>query len=454
MFVMLFAAGCSGAAEPAANGTFVYPPWKHTWGVVRARPFHLRLFLGDKTHFDEPQGLACARLDNWDDPSTSGDDDELTVYGVNSGENCVIYNRSMFALGIYGLEGGQERFDRPWGIAADRKGNVYVADRGNARVVRLLNPGRELRVVGIIGGPGEEPGEFLDPRGVALLVDGRLLVADAGLGRVTVFDDSGRVVSLWAGLAAPVAVAAVGPGEADCYFPRDAFAVVIDSLNRRVQKFTLDGTLLRQSDASTWGAPLTPDLTFLALDYHNQVLITDRNNGCIHKLDRDLNYLARFGERGTGDYEFDEPRGIAIYRRFGQLFIAEREGAQYLWVGVDVAKFAAKMASDSVGRDLYVDFFLTEPATVTLELTDSYGRFIARLLENRRYPSGQNHIAWGMTIPRQLPDGSPLPSLPPPYRPGERLPDGRYLVRASFRAVYSSRGVFTKQDEAGFELRW
>jgi hypothetical protein len=31
-----------------------------------------------------------------------------------------------------------------------------------------------------------------------------------------------------------------------------------------------------------------------------------------------------------------EPRGIAIWKRFGQVFIAEKKGAQYFWIGTDL----------------------------------------------------------------------------------------------------------------------
>ncbi len=78
------------------NTSYIYPPWRHTWGVVRATPFKLRLFLGNKTKFNDPQGLACVRLLSWEDTPPTADDAEITVYGVHSGHNCIVYHRSMY----------------------------------------------------------------------------------------------------------------------------------------------------------------------------------------------------------------------------------------------------------------------------------------------------------------------------------------------------------------------
>lgn len=448
--LMLLSAGCGSAEE--RGSTFLYPPYAHTWGVVRAKPFHLRLFLGSKVQFDDPQGLACARLDSWEDSTRTDDDDEVTVYGVNSGANCIIYNRSMFALDVYGLEAGDEKLNRPWGIAADASGRVYVVDRGNSRLLRLQNSGRRLRFERVIGSIGDGAGEFIDPRGVALVPDGRVFVADAALNRITVFDDAGLVVKSWGGLLSPDGIAAVGPGERDAFYPGAGFVVVIDSVNSRVSKFSLEGALLARASAVNWNLRLTPQLGWCAIDYHNQILITDRSNGSIHKLDRDLNYIASFGEPGREEYQFDQPRGIALYRRFGQVFVAEREGAQYLWVGADVDGFAAEVKEDSVRSDLVVRFRATEPTLVDLSLYDRTGRFVVKFLSGRRYPAGTSLVYWNLTIPAAQADGTPVVNLPGAFSPGKRIPVGEYQLRATFRATYSSRESFSFVKELRFKV--
>jgi hypothetical protein len=74
------------------------------------------------------------------------------------------------------------------------------------------------------------------------------------------------------------------------------------------------------------------------VDYYHNVYVTDRDSHCILKYDRMLEYIAPFGTKGRDDNQFIEPRGIAIWKRFGQVFIAEKGGAQYYWVGNGLKK--------------------------------------------------------------------------------------------------------------------
>jgi len=484
---LLVLINCQDGTFAESNTSYIYPPWKHTWGVRRATPFKLRLFAGNKTKFNNPQGLACVRMLVWEDTTTIGDDDEVTVYGVNSGDNCIIYNRSMFSLGIYGLDEDHEKMNRPWGIAADANGFVYVVDRGNARVLHLFNPGKGLEFRSVIGGPGDGEGQFIDPCGITLDNNRHIYVTDVALGRVTVFDASGEVLDTWNGLIEPDGIAAIGPDERWTFYRNDAFVIVVDSLHQRLRKYSMEGELLAEfsiekhipklRDSTKQGNPsrhsresgndkegfsyLHGDRTeklkniyfgYAVIDYHSQILVTDRNNGCLHKFDRNLQYLTSFGKSGRKEYQFDEPRGIALHRRFGQLFVAEREGAQYFWVAVDVPRFEAKVRVDSIWRDLDVDFTLTEPALCELDVLDNYGRFLTRIASRRRFPAGKNHLSWSMVIPRALPNDKSFPELPPQYQRGKRLPIGRYKLNGRFRAVYSSRKHFEREVEARFDL--
>ncbi len=419
--------------------------------MVRATPLKLRLFLGSQTKFNDPQGVACVRLLSWDDPTITKDDDEVTVYGVNSGDNCIIYNLSMYKLGIYGLDKSHEKLNRPWGIAANEIGVVYVADMGNSRVVELFNPGNGLIFKKQIGGPGDAPGSFIEPRGVAIGADGRLYVTDSALDRITVFDSSGGVLTTWDGFKQPDGIAVVGPREKTGYHRSDAFVVVVDSMHSRVSKYKLTGELISQVSSSSFSSGQTY-LAYVVVDYHNNILLTDKKNCQIHKLDRNLNYITSFGRRGKKDYEFDEPRGIAIYRYFGQTFVAEREGAQYLWVAVDVPEFEAEVFIENEFRDLRVHFYLTEPAIMELDILDSYGRFIARIVSGRRYNQGEGHLSWGLIIPEKMPGVESKPVLPPGCEIGKQIPDGEYIIKAKFRATYSSRKSFVKEVETRFKL--
>jgi len=152
--------------EPNHPSTLVYPPYGHCMGIYRAGPEQLNMLLGGLVRFNDPQGLAAVKLSEWDSPDAS-DDDELAVYGVNSGSGQIIYNASMYTLGYYDGEGSShDRLSSPHGIAATASGDIYVADTGNGRVAVLSRRGSRIKATGYITGLDEPWGVALDGRGI------------------------------------------------------------------------------------------------------------------------------------------------------------------------------------------------------------------------------------------------------------------------------------------------
>src|SRR5262249_5155854 len=92
--------------------------------------------------------------------------------------------RSTLWAGATGTPGdGPGEFQWPWGVAADRRGNVYVADRGNARVQKFARDGTWLAAMG--AGVLTDPTELaVGPRGTVAVVDG---AAGSGGGSVQLF---------------------------------------------------------------------------------------------------------------------------------------------------------------------------------------------------------------------------------------------------------------------------
>lgn len=76
------------------------------------------------------------------------------------------------------------QFDEPSGIDVDPAGNVYVVDFQNDRAQYFTGGGEFL---GVIGGPGDDPGQFSRPNGVAAGDTGQLVVVDTGHQRVQSF---------------------------------------------------------------------------------------------------------------------------------------------------------------------------------------------------------------------------------------------------------------------------
>src|SRR5262245_24411230 len=95
-------------------------------------------------------------------------------------------------------------FHRPTNLAVAPSGDLLVTDGyGNARVHRFAPDGRLLASW---GGPGDGPGQFNLPHGIALDRDGRVYVADRENSRVQVFTGNGELLAAWTGVARPMEV--------------------------------------------------------------------------------------------------------------------------------------------------------------------------------------------------------------------------------------------------------
>jgi len=422
----------AGEGQEFRPTLLVFPPSGHVY-VHKARPFHVKLLLGLRSGFANPQGVACARLAETDDPATEDDDDELTVYAANCDRHQVIYNSGLWGLESYGgLGSGDGRFHNPVGVAANPDGWVAVADMNNNRVVLLKNRKGRLRFVRNIGA-----GELGHPMGCALDSHGTIYVADTDNNRVAVYDSLGRLLSAFGAgqLDRPSAIAAVA-GDDPWTYRHQTVIVAADSAGGRIRLF--DG--LGRLRATVTGDDIAlPGAYFgaLAIDYYGSVYATDMVNHAIHKFDHGLKYVASFGREGRGDREFQSPRGIAIWRRYGQVFVLERESAQYYWIGIDgYIEGVYPKAIDSLHPGVTISLQLYEPADFKIVIKDTTGNVVRTLVDEFRETLGLNHVVW---------DGRD--DL------GREVPKGEYDIEVTLEPTYSSKGYFTKTLTARVEKK-
>jgi DNA-binding beta-propeller fold protein YncE len=92
-------------------------------------------------------------------------------------------------------------YNRPTNIAVAPNGDLYVSDGyGNARVHHFSPDGKLIRSW---GEPGTGPGQFKISHGIAVLPDGRVLVADRENDRIQVFDSKGAFLAEWTDVQRP-----------------------------------------------------------------------------------------------------------------------------------------------------------------------------------------------------------------------------------------------------------
>lgn len=417
IFLLFAAMIISLTAVPDQHTTLVYPPYGHCMGIYRAGQEQLNMLLGGMLVFDDPQGLAAVLPDEWDTPDP-GDDDELAVYGVNSGTGNLIYNASMYTLGYYGSEGsGENQLSSPHGVAATTGGTVFVADTGNRRVAVLKRRGQRISPDSFITG-------FLEPWDVAL--DGRYIwVTDREGGTLSRYSSPSDADPLVLELNRPRGVAATGYG--DYSNGHEPCQVVITDDGTRLQRFS-DGEVTDTAELSDCGGGF---FNYVELDYHGNAWVTDSVNCVIHKFDPGLEYLDSWG-RGYGDADdqFMNPTGIAVWDRFGQIFVAESNGARYFWVGTDIKN--PRFSSD--GQGCTFSGTLTETATMIVNVKRPDGSMARNLYTGRRSP-GYFSLEW---------DGRTLQDF--------GVPAGEYTLEVHLEPVYSSRTYFEKNWVETFQM--
>lgn len=111
-------------------------------------------------------------------------------------------------LGESGVSGGDEtHFRAPDDLVFASNGDIYVADSGNGRIVRL---NRQGKFVSQFGKKGKEKGQFATAHGLAIDKQDRIYVADRGNRRVQVFSPAGEFLAEWAGFGNPFGLLVTG----------------------------------------------------------------------------------------------------------------------------------------------------------------------------------------------------------------------------------------------------
>ena len=204
---------------------------------------------------------------------------------------------------------GADIFVFPHGIAVDTDGNVWVADADGKngkgqQVVKFSPTGKVLLTLGKAGMPGDAPGYFNRPSGVAIARNGDIFVVDGHGGdsnaRVVKFSKSGKFITAWGKKGS-------APGEFDT---PHAIAVdshervyVADRSNSRIQVFDSDGRFI--ADWRQFGRP-----SGVYIDAHDMLYVADSQTvdktGCT--TDPGCRHGIRIGSASDGAVKYFIPR--------------------------------------------------------------------------------------------------------------------------------------------------
>jgi len=298
---------------------------------------------GRIARFNYPSGVALSGTTVYVADTYNGTIRKITSSGVVTS-----FAGTARAFGSVDGTGSAARFYYPYGLAADKAGNVYVADTNNHTIRKVTPAGAVTTLAGAAGVSGSANGtgsaaRFNSPYSVAVDGSGNVYVADTlnfTVRKIT----AGGVVTTLAGVAgSPGSLDGTGSGARFSYLYGIAVdnagnLYVTDSGNYTVRKITAAGVVTTL--AGTRGVAGSVDGTGLsarfdgpfgiAVDSTSNLYVSDHNNQVIRKITPAgvVTTLAGVpGSEGIADgmgsaARFLSPAGIAIASS-GTIYVAD-----------------------------------------------------------------------------------------------------------------------------------
>ncbi len=179
-------------------------------------------------------------------------------------------------------------FFAPRELVVDSLGDVYVSDTGHHRVVKFDPNGKQVRSWGAVnsktGGfaSGTKLGEFNEPIGLAVDKSGNVYVADRLNFRIQVIGADGQVTKSW-----PVKGWSKEQIDMEPHLALDqthGLLYATDGRGKKVYCYRLDGKLVATLEKDATGNPIFSVPNGVAVDAGGNVYVIDAGTGMVLKL--------------------------------------------------------------------------------------------------------------------------------------------------------------------------
>ncbi|MDT8419049.1 MAG: SMP-30/gluconolactonase/LRE family protein [Desulfuromonadales bacterium] len=199
---------------------------------------------------------------------------------------------------------------KPYGVHADAKGRLIVADPG-ASVVHLFDTERN-RYQALRGGKGTP---FSAPIGVTGDHLGNIYVTDSGAGTIYRYNIKEQSYATFPSrqLERPTGIV---------YSPRHEMLFVSETLAHRIVAFDLQGAERFRIGQRGGGDVQFNYPTDLFIDSKGQLYVTDALNQRIQILTPEGQLLGKFGEGGDTTGYFAKPKGVAV-DSLGHIYVCD-----------------------------------------------------------------------------------------------------------------------------------
>ena len=209
------------------------------------------------------------------------------------------------SFGSKGSAHGQ--FKEPRGVAVDRDDNIIVTDRCNHRIQKFTSEGKFLMTVGT---SGSGPLQFSYPLGVGInKANNKIYIAEQGNNRI-------QILNMDLTFSSSFGTEGSGDGQfknhLDLAFDSTGNLYVADQNNNRIQVFTPEGTFLRKFGSQGSGDGQLSYPWSITIDRNDTVYVADHNNNRISMFTTHGQFLGSFGSNGTAEGQLQQPSGVAI----------------------------------------------------------------------------------------------------------------------------------------------
>ncbi|MEO0190986.1 MAG: right-handed parallel beta-helix repeat-containing protein, partial [candidate division WOR-3 bacterium] len=314
------------------------------------------------------------------------------AFCVDEGWHRVVYAKEggdwVKAWGNY--SSGNDGFKCPVGVCSDYYRNIYVADAGNGRIVKLVyNPDiEELQYATEfpIGGSGSV--WDID------FYDYKFYVTDPLNHHIYKLDSSGTIL---------VTYGIKGRGIGQFWGPKGIAVFggnvyIADEWNKRVVWLTDRGDHFEWKDVrylTEWDYPRIHDVE---VDNDGFVYVIDFNNGHILKFAPDLSQLLLvFGSEGYGSNQFYHPSFMHI--RGNDVVVVEEwgdsSGIQYYGIKTGISEAKVMIDNfDATERNTNFYFKLDGQASIDVGIRDSLGHKVITLIKDSLMSYGAHYVEW------------------------------------------------------------
>lgn len=210
----------------------------------------------------------------------------------------------------------KNRMRQPQCVAVDANDNIYVTDSESGYVFVFDSHGGFRHTIGSLKG-GE--GYFKRPTGIAVDSDaGRIYVTDTLRDKIFVMDMNGSVLRT---------IGEHGTSLGALYFPTELQLtgkglIAVDSMNFRVQLFSLDGVAETAIGRIGNGLGSFFRPKGVGVDSEGHIYVVDGIWGAVQIFDRQGQLLYYFGERGSRLGQFQLPSGLFIDKN-DRIYVAD-----------------------------------------------------------------------------------------------------------------------------------